>query len=160
MAKDSDRMITLIGLFKLLKAALLLAIGVTGLVSDPDEIADKVRHAGSWIGILPARHVLSRLVEKLGSFNLQTAHMIAVVALCYGAVFAVEGVGLLCKRRWAEWLTVVVTASFIPLEIYECAQRFTPSKVIALALNLAILIYLVMRRIAAGHNIFYRLAHR
>jgi uncharacterized membrane protein (DUF2068 family) len=158
--KDSDRMIKLIGLFKLLKAALLLAIGVAGLVVDPGEIAEKARNAGSWIGIFPGRHTLLQLVAKLGSVDPDTARMVAVAALGYGALFLVEGVGLLYRKRWAEWLTVVVTASFIPLEIYELAQHFSVSKVITLALNLAILIYLVGRRIAASHGIMNRLAHR
>jgi uncharacterized membrane protein (DUF2068 family) len=156
VAKDRDRIVTLIGLFKLLKAALLLAIGVAGLVADPGEIAEKAREAGSWIGILPGRHTFSHLLEKLGSADIETARKVAVVALCYGAVFLVEGLGLLYRRRWAEWLTVVVTASFIPFEIYECAQHLSASKIIALLLNLAILIYLVRRRIQSSHGIISR----
>jgi uncharacterized membrane protein (DUF2068 family) len=46
------------------------------------------------------------------------------------------------RRRWAEWLTVIVTGSFVPLEVYELAHRAGWGKVVALALNLAIVGYL------------------
>jgi uncharacterized membrane protein (DUF2068 family) len=53
----------------------------------------------------------------------------------------------LLRRRWAEWLTVFVTASFIPLELYELSRRFGPGKLVALVLNVAIALYLVWRRL-------------
>jgi uncharacterized membrane protein (DUF2068 family) len=61
-------------------------------------------------------------------------------------VFVVEGVGLLRGRRWAEWLTVFVTASFIPFEIWELTRRPGGGKVVALAMNAAIVVYLAWRR--------------
>ena len=51
--------------------------------------------------------------------------------------------GLWNEKRWAEYLTVVVTASLIPFEIYEMVHHLTPIKIGALALNAAILVYLV-----------------
>jgi uncharacterized membrane protein (DUF2068 family) len=69
----------------------------------------------------------------------------------------VEGVGLLKKRRWAEWLTVGVTASFIPLEIYEIVRRLSPGKIAALVLNLGILIYLLWVRVDAARTVSHRL---
>ena len=56
-----------------------------------------------------------------------------------------EGVGLILAKPWAEWLTVIVTGSFIPIEIYELGKHFTVTKIIVLVLNIAIFIYLIMR---------------
>src|SRR5262249_47735664 len=53
--------------------------------------------------------------------------------------------GLLLKKRWAEWLTVLVTASFVPFEVYEIAQRGGAAKIAALVLNVAIVAYLGWR---------------
>src|SRR4051812_20091407 len=51
-------------------------------------------------------------------------------------------------RRWAEWLTVVVTSSFIPVEVYEMVEHFSAGKVVALTVNVAIVVHLVVRRLA------------
>ena len=58
-------------------------------------------------------------------------------------MFLVEGWGLWREKRWAEYLTVIVTASLIPLEIWEIFHHFTWLKVFALALNAAIVWYLI-----------------
>ena len=61
-------------------------------------------------------------------------------------MFLVEGVGLLLRKRWGEYLTIVVTASFIPFEIYEMAHKPTALKAGGIALNVVIVVYLVVRR--------------
>jgi len=157
MARNSDRVVALIGVFKLIKATLLIALGIAGLVSAPSELAHHVRHALAWMGLSPGHHTLSHLLGKLGSFDDGVAREFAVASLCYAAVFLVEGIGLLKKRRWAEWLTVGVTASFIPIEIYEAVRRFGAGKIAALILNLAILIYLVWVRVGDGRTVSHRL---
>ena len=79
--------------------------------------------------------------------STQQAGLIAAAAFAYGAVMAAEGVGLWMQKRWGEWLTIIITASFIPFEIVEIARRATPSHVGMLVLNLAILAYLIVRRL-------------
>ena len=48
---------------------------------------------------------------------------VRLVTLAYAAVFAVEGVGLWMRRRWAEWMTTIITASLIPLEVWELIHK-------------------------------------
>ena len=57
----------------------------------------------------------------------------------------VEGIGLWFGRRWAEYLTVIATGLLIPLEIYELARKFTTPRVVALIVNVAIVIYLIVQ---------------
>ena len=159
MARKSDRVVVAIGVFKLFKSALLIALGIAGLVADPSELAHRARHAIVWMGIWPGRHILTRLLGKLGAFDDALAHKLAVASLCYAAIFLVEGVGLLTRQRWAEWLTVIVTASFIPIEVYESVEHFGDGKIVALILNLAILIYLLVRRLEARRGVGHRLEH-
>jgi uncharacterized membrane protein (DUF2068 family) len=66
-------------------------------------------------------------------------------AFLYGALFLVEGIGLWLQRHWAEYLTVVATASFIPFEAFELVRRVTATRVVALVVNIAIVLYLVVR---------------
>ena len=56
-----------------------------------------------------------------------------------------KGLGCSNATHWAEYLTVIVTASFLPLEVYEMVQHTTAVKGFVIALNVAIVVYLVLR---------------
>ena len=58
----------------------------------------------------------------------------------------IEAVGLWYQRRWAEYLTFLVTTSLLPLEIYEIATRTTALKVIAFVINVAVVVYLLFAK--------------
>ena len=90
--------------------------------------------------------VFSRILEDTSNAQLW---LIGALVLVYAGVRFAEAYGLWLERRWAEWLTVIVTSSFIPFEIYELARRPGPGKVVALALNGAIAAYLAARRVRA-----------
>ena len=70
---------------------------------------------------------------------------LGVGAFLYTVLFTVEGIGLWRGKRWAEYLTAIATASFVPLEIYELTHRVSPRRLSALLLNLAIVAYLIYR---------------
>src|SRR5438477_9920605 len=134
-----ERFVGLIGAFKLLKAALLISLGVVSLSGIADgSLAD----AAAWTGALTGHHVLRRIVERLASLSGHQRHVLATATFGYAALFSVEGVGLLLRKRWAEWMTVIVTASFVPFELIGIVRRPGPGKVVALALNVAIVVYL------------------
>lgn len=147
MAEGHDRVLTLVGVFKLFKAALLTALGLIGVFEQQAPLAHKAARLLGWMGALPARHTIVHALQQVASLQHRTARHLGVLSLCYAAIFLIEGVGLLRHKRWAEWLTVIVTASFIPLELYELRAHAGPGKLLALALNVAILAYLIARRV-------------
>jgi uncharacterized membrane protein (DUF2068 family) len=147
MAKRGERLVVLIGAFKLVKAALLIAVGVGGIVAMPDQLARAAQGLVAWMGIYPGRAAIQQTVSELWSLDHSTAQHWGELALCYAAVFVVEGMGLIRKKRWAEWLTVFVTASFIPFEIYELVVYFSAGRLLTLAVNVAVVIYLAWRRV-------------
>ena len=75
-----------------------------------------------------------------------TLTLVAVALLGYGVLELVEGVGLWQARRWAEYLTVVATAAFLPYEIYELTRSVTVTKVGAFVVNVAAVAYLVLAK--------------
>ena len=142
-----DRLVVLIGAFKLVKCALLAGLAViwlSGVAGD-----SSLFETAAWLGALDGHRVIRRALLELASLDASALRDLAIAALGYAAVFAVEGVGLIMRRRWAEWLTVFVTASFVPFEVYELVHRPGPGKLVALAINLAIVLYLARRRMAA-----------
>jgi len=61
----------------------------------------------------------------------------------YSGLLLTEGFGLWFERRWAEYLTIIATSSFIPLEVYELTRRVNDIKLWVLVINLAIVWYLI-----------------
>ena len=141
--------VTFIGVFKLVKTTILLTLGVWALTEGHEQVARDLARLTRWTGAFSGREVVQHALERLVSLDDRTIHRVGIASIVYAAVFATEGVGLIARRTWAEWLTVGVTASFIPLEIYELLRHPGPGKVAALALNLAIVAYLARRRVQA-----------
>lgn len=82
---------------------------------------------------------LSNIVHLHG----HTLAVLGATALAYFVVEGVEAVGLWRERRWAEYLTALATAGFLPFEIYELIERVTVVRIGALIINIAILVYLL-----------------
>ena len=106
--------------------------GITGPLSDTGQYANK-----GW---------LSRQLEHLLNLDVGTVKVVLLVAALYAAVEWTEAVGLWRERRWAEYLTVLATAGFLPLEIRELLHRVTALRVLALVVNVALLVWLVRNK--------------
>jgi uncharacterized membrane protein (DUF2068 family) len=82
-------------------------------------------------------------VERAFSLQSDKLTLVGVVFAVYAAVEGLEAVGLWFQRRWAEYLTFIVTASLLPLEVYELSHRLTIFKVLAFVINVAVVAYLL-----------------
>ena len=138
-------MLRLIGAFKLLKALLLLAGALGALSLAHGDAADVLERVTTELHIDPEGRHVGRIVQKILSLDERHLRAFSAGMIVYACVFVVEGVGLILKKVWAEWFTVIVTASFVPLEVYEIARRPGAIRIAALAVNLAIVGYLVAR---------------
>jgi uncharacterized membrane protein (DUF2068 family) len=88
-------------------------------------------------------HGITHRIDELFTLRTSRLHLFATVALVYAAVEGLEAVGLWYGKRWAEYLTLIVTASLLPVEVYELAHHATPFKAIAFVLNVAVVVYLL-----------------
>jgi uncharacterized membrane protein (DUF2068 family) len=90
-----------------------------------------------------SKHGLLHELDNLFTTSSAHLHELGAVLLAYAVIEGIEAVGLWYQRRWAEYLTFLVTTSLLPLEIYEIATRTTPLKVVAFVINVAVVIYLL-----------------
>lgn len=143
MVGRQDRGLQLIALFKLVKATLLIAVCLGALQLLNSDIAARAQHWVTAIATSSDRLFLHRLLAGAVALSATHLEIVALGAFAYAGLFAAEGAGLWLGRRWAEYLTVVETGSFLPMEIYGIVQRLSLLRVGALALNLAVVAYLI-----------------
>jgi uncharacterized membrane protein (DUF2068 family) len=146
------RGLRLIAAFKLLKGLALLALGIGALHLLHKDVEAIVLH---WINVFqvdPHSHYMHLLLAKLSLVDDRRLKELSVGTFIYSAIFLTEGVGLTLGKRWAEYLTIISTASLLPLEIYELAKHAGIGKVVALVINLAVVVYLIweLRRFPKG----------
>jgi uncharacterized membrane protein (DUF2068 family) len=150
--RRSDSTLAIIGAFKLLKGLLLLGVAIGALNFLHRDIADALVPLAAHLHIDPESRYLGRALAAVVALDDRTLKRISAGTFFYAALLLIEGVGLLLRRRWAEYFTVLVTGSFIPLELYELTRRFTATRLVILGVNVAVVWYLVhhLRRRAAG----------
>jgi len=133
-----DRPLMWIASYNLGKGLLLLtvALGLLGFLhKDVDAIV------GHWLTAFGVSLENEHVAALLARLDLVTDHQLRVlsgITSLFAAVFITEGIGLFLRQRWAEYLTVVFTASFIPVEVYECLRHFGPAKFLLLVVNTVI----------------------
>jgi len=88
-------------------------------------------------------HGLTHRIDELFTLRSSRLHLFAAIALLYATVEGVEAIGLWYAKRWAEYLTLIVTASLLPVEVYELSEHATPFKILALVVNVAVVAYLL-----------------
>jgi uncharacterized membrane protein (DUF2068 family) len=134
-----------IGAYKLLKAALSLIAALLILRLMHRDLPEVAQRWMARLHIEPqslvGKVILNRiLLVKKGSLGLAAGALLAYVPLGVA-----EGIGLILRKVWAEWLALIITAALIPLEVYEIVQRPTALRVLILIANLAVLVYLIVR---------------
>jgi uncharacterized membrane protein (DUF2068 family) len=108
----------LIAVFKLLKAGILLASLATlfKLVHHGDPTHTVIAWAMR-LHVDRDNRYLAIVLDKILDLNGPQLKIIAAGTVIYAALFAAEGVGLLFEMTWVEYLTLVETAGFVPMEL-------------------------------------------
>lgn len=137
----------IIAAYKFIKAALLIAAGLGALGMLNAGWNDAAQDWVERLALANTHHfVASTAARALPWFDAIGRRRLAAVsvgAFLYAGLFLVEGVGLWQCKRWAEYLTIVVTASLLPVEIFAVHQRITLFRVGALVLNVLVVMFLV-----------------
>ena len=149
---SSSNVLRLIALFKLLKAAVLIAIGVGALKLLHKDVAAVIEHWVEMVGLDPSSHAIDVVLQKASNISPDKLKELGIGTIIYAGLFLTEGIGLWLRKRWAEWLTVIITASLIPIEIYEIWRQPTAARIVVLLINLAIVGYLLYRIRAQRSN--------
>src|SRR5277367_6575724 len=143
MKSPHDLLLRLIAIFKFFKAGLLIALGIGAFRLLHKDLGSVLEH---WIMALkldPGQHFVDVALAKASNVSPAQIKNVGVGSFIYAALFLAEGTGLWLRKRWGEWLTVIITSSLVPVEVYEIHRRPSGVKVAVLVVNVAIVIYLI-----------------
>ncbi|MGB6943975.1 MAG: DUF2127 domain-containing protein [Bryobacteraceae bacterium] len=135
----------IIGLFKLFKALLLIAAGIGAIKLLHKDLASTAMH---WVQVLradPDNRYIHGILVRIFRITPKQLKELSVGTFIYAGLFLTEGAGLLLRKHWAEYFTIITTGAFIPLEVYELVRHFTVTKLVVTVVNVLIVWYLVAR---------------
>jgi uncharacterized membrane protein (DUF2068 family) len=91
----------------------------------------------------PEQHYAGVFLDAAAKVNDARLWGLAALAFAYSALRLAEAYGLWRARRWGVWLGAASGAIYVPVEVYELWHRPGAIKVATLALNVAVVAYLV-----------------
>jgi uncharacterized membrane protein (DUF2068 family) len=100
----------------------------------------------------PESRFVDWVLDQAQSVSSHKLSILGYAAFFYAALFLAEGVGLYMRKRWAEYVVVIVTGSLLPFEFYEIYLRLAWWKFAVVFGNLLILVYLIHRLLLDSHN--------
>jgi uncharacterized membrane protein (DUF2068 family) len=133
----------LIAAFKLAQALLFVAIGVGALQLLHKDVGDLLARLTDHLRFNPESKFVNFILEKAALLDDRLLRRIGAVVFIYAGLDMVEGIGLYLEKTWAEYLTLAITASFLPWEIFEVIRKLTWVRVSLLTVNALVFFYLL-----------------
>ena len=152
MRPADAKLIRMIAVFKLLKAVLLMTVGLGALRLIHSDIASLLEHWVKMFGVDPGSRYVVRILQKAVALTPDKFLWFGIVSFVYAGLFLTEGIGLWLLKRWAEWFTVILTSSLVPVEIYEIYRHPSEIKFLVLLFNIAVVGFLLYQIRAERRN--------
>ena len=143
VARHHDKGLLTIGLFKLVEAGFFLLLGVGAIHFLHRDLGDAATRLAERLRLRMDGLLVTWVLDHLDDVTAHRLKQIGFATFLYAGLRITEGVGLVMEKVWAEYLTVGVTASFLPWEMYEIARRLDWLRVALFAVNLGVLAYLL-----------------
>ena len=137
-----DRWIIAIGAFKLLQAVLFVLLGIGAVRLLHKDLVGIAEHFIYAMRFNPEGHLVNLILVKVAMIDPHRLKQISAAIFAIAALDAIEGTGLVLEKAWAEFVTLILTACFLPWEIVLLVRHITWIKVGFTIINFAVVIYL------------------
>ena len=138
-----NRWLLLIALFKLIQGVFFTAVGFGVLHFLHKDVGDELAQIADHLRFNPESRFVNFVLDRASLLDDHLLRRIGAVVFIYAGVDLIEGVGLYLEKVWAEFLTLLITASFLPWELFQILKRFTVSRVSLLVVNAIVFLYLL-----------------
>jgi uncharacterized membrane protein (DUF2068 family) len=152
MKRSHAQVLRLIAAFKFLKAATLIALGIGAFKLIHADTGRVLEHWAAVLSFDPDSRFINHAIQRVTDLSPLRFRELGIGSFIYAGLFLTEGIGLWLLKRWAEWFTVIITSSLVPIEIYEIFHRPSAVKVLVLLINIAVVVYLVYHIRHAPHR--------
>jgi uncharacterized membrane protein (DUF2068 family) len=150
--KHRNRWLMLIAAFKLAQALLFIAIGVGALRLLHKDIGDLLTQLAHHMRFNPESRFVDFVLDRATIIDDRLLRRISAGVFSYAAIGLAEGIGLYLEKPWAEYMTLGITASFLPWEIFEVLRRVTWMRSGLLVVNALVFVYLLKLVVERGRN--------
>ena len=141
--KRHNRWLMLIAAYKFVLALVFVAVGVGALRLLHKDIGDLLAKMAAHLRFNPESRIVNFILDKASLLDDPLLRRIGAAAFCYAGLGMLEGIGLYLEKIWGEYLTLAVTASFLPWELFEVFRRVTWIRAGLLVVNAMVFFYLL-----------------
>ena len=122
---------------------MFVAIGVGALRLLHKDVGDMVARLADHLRFNPESRLVNFILERASNVDDRMLRRIGEVVFVYAGLDLLEGIGLYLEKAWAEYLTLVITGSFLPWELFEVFRKLTWIRAGLLAINALVFLYLL-----------------
>jgi uncharacterized membrane protein (DUF2068 family) len=145
-----NRWLILIAAFKLSQALLFIAVGVGALRLVHKDLGDMLLRLVHHLHFNPESRFVDFVLDRAAIVNDRLLRRFSVGLFAYAAVGMTEGIGLYLEKAWGEYLTLLITVSFLPWEIFEVIRKATLMRSGLLVVNILVFFYLLKVLVERG----------
>ena len=138
-----DKWLVVIGALKLAEAALFVALGIGVLRLLHKDLVDELTHLMLALHHDPEGRFSSLLLDKVALLDPHRLKQISAAIFAHAGLDILEGTGLVLRKVWAEFVTVILSGFFLPFEFMALARHVTWIRVGVTSVNVAVVIYLI-----------------
>jgi len=131
-----------IGGLKMVEALLCILLGIGALKLLHKDLVDVATRLVTGLRLDPEGRFVNILLDKVALISPHRLKQISLGIFAYAGLHTLEGVGLLLRKTWAEYVTLILTASFLPWEFFEILRHATWIKVGLSLVNVVVVIFL------------------
>lgn len=138
-----DRWIIAIGVFKLLQALLFVLLGIGAVRLLHRDLIDVAEHFILAMRFNPEGHLVNLFLDKVALIDPRRLKQISAAIFVIAGLDIIEGTGLVMEQVWAEFVTLILTASFLPVELFQMLRHLTWIRISLFVINFAVVAYLL-----------------
>jgi uncharacterized membrane protein (DUF2068 family) len=138
-----DRWVIAIGALKMVEAVLCILLGIGALKLLHKDLMDVATHFITALRLDPEGRFVNLILDRVALIGPHQLKQISAGIFFYAGLHTLEGIGLVLRKKWAEYVTLILTASFLPWEFFELIRRFTWLKIGFTLVNVVVVLFLV-----------------
>ncbi len=138
-----NRWLVAIGAFKIFQGVLFLALAIGALRLLHKDLVDVAERLILALRFNPENRLVNLTLEKVALIDQHRLRQISAAIFLIAAMDFTEGLGLVLEKTWAEYVTLILTASFLPWEGFELVRHPSWLHLGLFVINAAVVIYLV-----------------